>query len=214
MKNCINTLFKIITIFGFSVSCHADLIIIDYNVQDTWWWNGTAQTNSTELRTNDVGFSDQRIGVQFNDLTALNSLVIESVELQLYRYSGSWQSDEDMTINAYAATSSWDESSLIPSYYEQEIASTTYTDAEANGWKSWDITELAIAWMQEEVENNGIMLAGIGVNYFQRFYSSEYTGFSPQLVINTVKAPEANSIYIFLLSLTMLLMFSRKARSK
>ncbi|KGJ97444.1 hypothetical protein [Colwellia psychrerythraea] len=67
----------------FSKPSFAGLITIDNDVQDTWWWSGVVQSNDTELRTNDVSKSDQRIGVQFNNLSALDNIKIVSAELQM-----------------------------------------------------------------------------------------------------------------------------------
>ncbi|PKG80875.1 hypothetical protein CXF85_22495 [Colwellia sp. 75C3] len=69
--------------------------------------------NGTELRTNDISKSNQRIGVQFNDLSLLDNLNIESAEIQMYRYAGYWGSDAEMTIDADTITSSWEESSVL-----------------------------------------------------------------------------------------------------
>ncbi len=194
----------------FAKPSFAGLITIDNDVQDIWWWSGVAQSNDTELRTNDVSTSDQRIGVQFINLSVLDNIKIVSAELQMYRYSGYWGSDADMTIDAYMINSSWHESSAIPSYDSYSIASTTYTDSEARGWQSWDLTELVQGWMMAEVDNNGVMLAGLGDNYFQRFYSSEYIGFGPRLVINTVEVPEPENIsIIFLLGFILLSVIKR-----
>jgi len=190
----------------------AGLMTIEHEVQDIWWWNGTPESNGTELRTNDVTKSNQRIGVQFNDLTALAGLKITSVELQLYRYSGYWGSDADMTIEAYKIMSSWHESSLIPSYDNYPVTSTTYTDAEARGWQSWNITELVQGWVAGEVVNNGVMLAGIGDNYFQRFYSTKWAGYGPRLIISTVEVPEPKNI-IILLSAYMMFLISRRKKA-
>ncbi|KGJ97443.1 DNRLRE domain-containing protein [Colwellia psychrerythraea] len=118
-----------------------------------------------------------------------------------------------MIINAYTITSSWDELSTMPSYDSYSIVSTTYTDAEARGWQSWDLTELVQGWMMAEVDNNGVMLAGLGDNYFQRFYSSEYIGFGPRLVINTVEVPEPENITMtFLLGFILLSVIKRRQK--
>jgi len=213
MKVVINSLFKGLAVFVFSIHSYAGIITITDDVQDIWWWNGVAESNGTELRTNDISRSNQRIGVKFNDLSLLGDLIIESVELQMYRYSGYWGSDADMTIDAYAISSSWNELSLIPRFEEYAVASTTYTDKKARGWQSWDITELTQGWLMEEVVNNGFMLAGLGDNYFQRFYSSEYIGFGPRLVINTIEVPEPKNItFILLLGYITLLIY--RCRSK
>jgi len=185
---------------SFSSLSWAGLITINSDVQDIWWWNGVAESNGTELRTNDVSRSNQRIGVQFNDLSLLDSLNIESAKLQMYRYSGYWGSDADMTIDAYTITSEWNESSHIPNYDGYAVASTIFTDEEARGWQTWDITELVQGWMAEEVVNNGVMLAGLGDNYFQRFYSSQKSGYSPRLVINTFEVSEPPTLFIYLLA--------------
>jgi len=190
--------YILLAVVLFSKSSFAGLITIDQNVQDTWWWNGIAEPKTTQLRTNDISISDQRIGVQFNDLSALDNVNIVSAELQMYRYSGYWGSDADMAIDAYSITSTWDESSIIPSYDSYAIASTTYADAEAKGWQTWDITELTQGWLMEEVINNGVMLAGLGDNYFQRFYSSEQLGFGPRLVVKTVDVSEPSVLFSFL----------------
>jgi len=203
-------LLKIAICFAFSCNCYAGLITIENDVQDIWWWNGVAEANNTELRTNDVSRSDQRIGVQFNDLSLLDDVIIESAVLQMYRYSGYWGSDADMTIDAYTITSSWHESSLIPNFEEYAIARTTYTDAEAGGWQSWNITELTQGWIMEEVDNNGVMLAGLGDNYFQRFYSSSQTGYGPRLVINTVEVSEPENINMLLLLAVIMLLVNRR----
>jgi hypothetical protein len=209
MKNCFSFVIKIILSCSISMNCFAGIITIDHDVQDIWWWNGVAQKNGTELRTNDVSYSNQRVGVQFNDLRQLSGIEILSAEIQLFRYSGYWGSKADMTIDAYTINSLWDESSNIPSYDSYAITTTTYTDSDAYGWKSWEITELTKAWMMEEVVNNGVMLAGLGENKFQRFYSSEYAGFGPRLIINTVEVPEPSTLLMFLCSGVMLLNLKR-----
>jgi len=196
----------------FSTPSLAGLITIEHDVQDIWWWNGMPEANDTQLRTNDVSRSNQRIGVKFNDLTSLNNVKIASAELQVYRYSGYWGSDADMTIDAYGITSSWNESSMIPSYDSYPVTSTTYTDVEARGWQSWDLTELVQGWMMEEVENNGVMLAGIGDNYFQRFYSTEKAGYGPRLVMKTIEVAEPKNITIAILLVYILFLVSRRRR--
>ena len=161
MKVVIKSILKGLAVFLFSIHSYAGIITITDDVQDIWWWNGVAESNGTELRTNDVSRSNQRIGVQFNDLSLLDDLIIESAELQMYRYSGYWGSDADMTIDAYAISSSWNEFSLIPSFEAYAVATTTYTDEKARGWQSWDITELTQGWLMEEVVNNGIANKGV-----------------------------------------------------
>jgi len=188
---------------------NAGLITISDDVQGTWWSNGVAQSQNDELRLNRIDLYDQRIGVQFNDLSLLDGVEVLSAELQMYRYYG-YNNGESAIINAYSIEDNWSENSNQPSAYYDAIDSLNFDSTRANnGWFSWNITDLLTAWLQEEVVNNGVMLWGTGDASFQKFYSSRYDGYSPKLVITTKDIPEPISIHLILLLGLLSLFYSR-----
>ena len=183
----------------------AGVITIDYGVQDNWWQDGIAQGNNNELRLNRIDQYDQRIGVQFTDLSALAGQMIVSAELQLYRYYGQASQDPLMAdIEAYEITESWQVDDAMPETAPEYFAvESFYSERSENGWHSWDISDLLINWLIDPNSNNGVMLWNTGDAYFQKFYASENVGFGPKLVVTTeavaIEEPQLTLLFLFII---------------
>jgi len=210
--NKTSKIFSILAFLFLVFPVQAGLITIDQDVQDTWWRDGQGLPNGdrpygkVELRTNRVDKYNQRIGVQFNDLSILQDLDIISAEFQLYRFSGANYREATYTsLQLHSISQQWQESSSLPLFERGYIDEVTIDSRMSrNLYLSWDITELLNAWLQDEVINNGVLLQGVGNAHFQRFYSSEKAGFGPRLVINTADVSEPKTIFILILALVLL----------
>jgi hypothetical protein len=146
------------------------------DVKDTFVWDDQDFSHGDwgELRANDTSAHDQRILIEFTDLSALSSAAtINSAKLGLYRYDA--YNSNSLTLDAYQITSSWAESvtySTQPSYNLTAESSVTVSGT-TDGWYEWDITNLVQQWVDGSATNYGVAIYNHGTGYFQRFVSSD-----------------------------------------
>ena len=144
------------------------------DVKDTWIWDQEDFSHGDwgELRANQTTACDQRILIEFTDLSALSSAAtINSAKLGLYRYDA--YSSDPLTLDAHQITSSWAENvtySTQPSFNSTVESSVTTT---TNGWYEWDVTNLVQQWIDGSATNYGVAIYNHGTGYFQRFVSSD-----------------------------------------
>ena len=149
------------------------------NVKDTWVGTGILYDiphgDWGELRVNQTIAYDQRILIEFTDLSALSSAAtINSAKLGLYRYDAD-PSGNTLTFDAYQITSSWAENltySGLPSFNSTAESSVTVSGT-ADVWYEWDITNLVQKWIDGSAANYGIVIFDYGTGNFQRFVSSD-----------------------------------------
>lgn len=148
-------------------------------VKDTWVWSAEDFSHGHwgELRANQTSAHDQRILIQFGDLSVIPAnATINSARLELYRYDGF--SSAPLTLDAHAITSAWAETvthSTQPSYGAIQSSATITT----NGWYYWDLTALVQAWADGATTNNGVAIYDHGTGFYQRFQSSDVGGLAP-----------------------------------
>ena len=146
------------------------------NIKDTWVWDTEDFSHGDwgELRANDTTTWNQRILIEFTDLSALSSAAtINSAKLGLYRYDA--DNSNPLTLDAYQITSSWAENvtySTQPSYNSTAESSVTVNGA-AGDWYEWDVTNLVQQWIDSSATNYGVAIFNHGTGYFQRFVSSD-----------------------------------------
>ncbi len=144
------------------------------NVKDTFIWDiqDFSHGDWGELRASETSTYDQRILIEFTDLSALSSAAtINSAKLGLYRYDAI--NDDPLTLDAYQITSSWVENvtySTQPSYNSTIESSVTVT---ADGRYEWNVTNLVQQWIDGSATNYGVAIYNHGTGYFQRFVSSD-----------------------------------------
>ena len=116
----------------------------------------------------------ERIMIKF-DLSQLAGQTIESATLNLNRFMGCPQGGTTST-NFYAITEDWDEetwNSHTHAQYDSYIwASYGFN---VNGWHNIDITQLIQAWINEDVENYGLLIRAQTGSKFSKFYSKEHS---------------------------------------
>ena len=167
-------------IIGSSATVKADIVTIQPGAdtgKDTWIWNAEDYSHggTGELRTNRIGTYDQRILIEFTDLSGLSLAgTITSATLNLYRYGG--DSPTGLLTEAHQITSAWTEDvaySARPSINSAVEASLNVT---GNGWYAWDVTSLVQKWLDGTAPNYGLALYGTGgSSFYQRFVSSDNT---------------------------------------
>ncbi len=147
------------------------------NVKDTFIWNVEDFSHGDwgELRANDTSTWNQRILIEFTDLSALSSAAtINSAKLGLYRYEAD-PSGNSVTLDAYQITSSWAENvtySTQPSY-NSTVESSITVSCTADGWYEWDVTNLVQQWIDGSATNYGVAIFNHGTGFYQRFVSSD-----------------------------------------
>ena len=146
------------------------------DVKDTWIWDGEDFSHGDwgELRANQTTTWDQRILIEFTDLSALSSAAtINSAKLGLYRYDA--YSGDSVTLDAHQITSSWAENvtySTQPSF-NSTAESSVIVSGTADGWYEWDVTNLVQQWIDGSATNYGVAIFDHGTGYYQRFVSSD-----------------------------------------
>ncbi len=147
------------------------------DVKDTWVYDNEDFSHGDwgELRANQTTAWDQRIFIEFTDLSALSSAAtINSAKLGLYRYDA-YFTGNPVTLDAYQITSSWAENitySGLPSYNSTAESSVTVSDT-AYGWYEWDVTNLVQQWVEGSATNYGAVIFNHGTGFYQRFVSSD-----------------------------------------
>ena len=146
------------------------------NVKDTFIWDqeNFSHADWGELLANDTSSFDQRILIEFTDLSAIPSgATINSAKLGLYRYDA--YDSNPIILDAYQVTSPWVESvtySTQPTYNSTSESSVTLSGVDP-GWYEWDITNLVQQWIDGSVPNYGIAIFNHGTGFYQRFVSSD-----------------------------------------
>ena len=186
------------------------------DLKDTWIWDTEdfSHGGERELRVNDTDSFDQRVLIEFSDLSAIpGTATINSALLMLYRYDGS-SAGTFVELSAFEITSAWAESvtfSTAPSI--SATAEDVINVSNVDGWYSWDLTSLAQEWVDGAAANNGVMIynsSGTANTFFQRFASADIGGpgdgpshpgaaFTPKLVIDysPIVVPEPTSLTLF-----------------
>jgi hypothetical protein len=136
----------------------------------------------------------ERIMIKF-DLSQLAGQTIESATLNLNRFMGCPQGGTTST-NFYAITEDWDEetwNSHTHAQYDSYIwASYGFN---VNGWHNIDITQLIQAWINEDVENYGLLIRAQTGSKFSKFYSKEHSNSNlhPYLEVNYTPVSISNN---------------------
>jgi len=148
------------------------------NVKDTWVGTGIYDIphgDWGELRVNQAIAYDQRILIEFTNLSALSlAKTINSAKLGLYRYEAD-PSGNPLILDAYQITSSWAEDltySGLPSSNSTAESSVTVSGT-TDGWYEWDVTNLVQQWIDGLVPNYGVAIYNQGTGLYQRFVSSD-----------------------------------------
>jgi len=127
------------------------------------------------LLANDISAFDQRILIEFTDLSAIPSgATINSAKLGLYRYDAD-SSGNPVTLDAYQITSSWAENVMYSTKptFSSTIESSVTLSGTADGWYEWDVTNLAQQWVDGSIPNYGVAIFDHGTGFAQRFVSSD-----------------------------------------
>jgi len=126
------------------------------------------------LLANESSHTDQRVLIEFTDLSALSSAAtINSAKLGLYRYDT--PSGDPVTLDAYQITSSWAETvtySTKPTF-SSTIESSVTLSGTADGWYEWDVTNLVQQWIDGSIPNYGVAIFDHGTGIGQWFVSSD-----------------------------------------
>jgi hypothetical protein len=147
------------------------------DLKDTWVYDQEDFSHGDwgELRANQTTAYDQRILIEFTDLSALPSAAtINSAKLGLYRYDA-YFTGNPVTLDAHQITSSWAENvkySTQPSY-NSTVESSVLVSGTADGWYEWDVTNLVQQWVDGSATNYGVAIYNHGTGYYQRFVSSD-----------------------------------------
>ncbi len=166
-----------ILIIAFVSLIHADTIVIEPS--DDMYTDVEHPTLSpviTELWVAEfqpVGHYE-RIMIKF-DLSQLAGQTIESTTLNLNRFLGCPQGGTTST-NYYAITEDWDEETWN-SHTHAQYDSYVWTSYGFNvdGWHNIDITQLVQAWIDEDIENYGLLIRAQTGSKFSKFYSKEHS---------------------------------------
>jgi hypothetical protein len=150
------------------------------DIKDTWVYDNEDYSHGDwgNLLANELSTWDQRILIEFTDLSALPSgATINSAKLGLYRYDAH-PSGDPVTLDAHQITSSWAESvaySTQPSY-NSTIESSVTLSGTADGWYEWDVTNLVQQWVDGSIPNYGVAIFDHGTGLRQNFVSSDNIG--------------------------------------
>jgi hypothetical protein len=146
------------------------------DIKDTWVYDNEDFSHGDwgNLLANNVSVWDQRILIEFTDLSALSSgATINSAKLGLYRYD--WKDGLPVILDAYQITSSWAESvtfSTQPTYNSTVESSVTISGTDV-GWYEWDVTNLVQQWIDGSIPNYGVAIFDHGSGLRQNFVSSD-----------------------------------------
>jgi hypothetical protein len=123
--------------------------------------------------------SISRTYIKFDLRTIPTNAKVIDAKLMLYQfYMGG---SDNFTIGLYKVTSDWEESTI-----DWDTQPTCSCNVEAlcdiivssNIWTSWDIDALVQGWLDESIDNYGMLLKDTdeaSVNSFVTFYTSDYT---------------------------------------
>jgi len=147
------------------------------DIKDTWVYDNEDYSHGDwgNLLANELSTWDQRILIEFTDLSALSSAgTINSAKLGLYRYDAH-PSGDPVTLDAHQITSSWAESvaySAQPTY-NSTIESSVTLSGTADAWYEWDVTNLVQQWIDGSIPNYGVAIFDHGTGLRQNFVSSD-----------------------------------------
>ncbi len=131
----------------------------------------------------------ERIMIKF-DIEQFAGQTIDSASLNLYRFLGCPQGGTTNT-NIYAITEDWNEETWNPHIHVQfdNYVWATY-GFNVNGWHSIDITQLVQSWIDNGLENYGLLIKAQTGSKFSKFYSKEYSNLNlhPYLEVNYTPA--------------------------
>lgn len=121
------------------------------------------------------------------DLSLPTNTFVQSASLRLYAEEGAF-GPTSVSIGVYVLMASWDQDTVtwlnqpaIPP--EDPVASLGIGDSA--GWVSWDVTELARAWVSGAMPNYGVELRGpTDIGAWTRGFSSREGAHCPELVLN------------------------------
>jgi hypothetical protein len=152
------------------------------DIKDTWVYDNEDYSHGDwgNLLANEISTWDQRILIEFTDLSALPSgATVNSAKLGLYRYDAH-PSGNPVTLDAHQITSSWAETvtySTQPTYNSAiessvTLSGTVSTDVSQN-WYEWDVTNLVQQWIDGSLPNYGVAIFDHGTGLRQNFVSSD-----------------------------------------
>lgn len=151
-------------------------------VADTWTWTGYGPYgSSSQLRTNIFASFNQAVEIAFDLSTIPAGSTVNSAILNVYRYDGSGSLECDI----FRITEYWEEPTLVDSVAHD--ASNPYDQfvITANGWATFDITQLVQEWLDGTYDNFGVVFYGTGgTGSYQYFRSREYPTERPHLEID------------------------------
>ncbi len=116
----------------------------------------------------------ERIMIKF-DLDQFAGQTIDSATLNLNRFMGCPQGGTTST-NYYAITEEWDEDTWN-SHTHAQFDSYVWASYgfNVNGWHNIDITQLVQTWIDEDIENYGLLIRAQTGSKFSKFYSKEHS---------------------------------------
>ncbi|MEA2096733.1 MAG: DNRLRE domain-containing protein [Candidatus Cloacimonadota bacterium] len=116
----------------------------------------------------------ERIMIKF-DLEQLSGQTIESATINLNRFLGCPQGGTTST-NFYVITESWDEETWNPHTHAQYDSYVwAFYGFNVNGWHNIDITQLVQTWIDNGLENYGLLIKAQAGSKFSKFYSKEHS---------------------------------------
>ena len=187
MKTKIHTALAVLILAGVSL-IHADTVVItpcDDMYTDVE--HPTLPPTTTELWVAEFQPAGhfERIMIKF-DLDQFTGQTIDSATLNLNRFMGCPEGGTTST-SFYAITEDWNEETWNPHTHAQY---DSYVWASygfnVNGWHNIDITQLTQAWIDEDVENYGLLIRAQTGSKFSKFYSKEHSNSNlhPYLEVN------------------------------
>lgn len=170
------TLVLTILIMGLTVSANADTIFME-PIDDMYTDPNGSQVVDQLWVANFSGAGNfQRTMIRF-DLSQLARQTIESAILNLYLFFGCPMHPITHT-HFYAITQDWDEDTWPATQHIAhgiDVWSSCDFNANEPGWYNIDITTLVQAWVDESVQDYGLVIIAISGDRFSKFYSKEYT---------------------------------------
>ncbi|MCD4819490.1 MAG: DNRLRE domain-containing protein [Candidatus Cloacimonetes bacterium] len=177
-----------ILIMAFAVSIHADTVFI--TPSDDMYTDvehSTLPPENGELWVAEFQPAGhfERIMIKF-DIEQLTGQTIESASLNLNRFLGCPQGGTTTT-DFYAITEDWNEETWNPHSHAQydNYVWATY-GFNVNGWHSIDLTQLVQNWIDNGLENYGLLIRAQTGSKFSKFYSKEHSNSNlhPYLEVN------------------------------
>jgi hypothetical protein len=180
MKKLITICITAGIILAFSNIARSNTTLIQpgpTDIKDTWVFDLQDYSHGDygNLLANDISIFDQRILIEFTDLSALSSAAtINSAKLGLYRYD-THSSGNPVTLDAYQITSSWAENVMYSTKptFSSTVESSVTLSGTADAWYEWDVTNLVQQWIDGSIPNYGVAIFDHGTGLRQNFVSSD-----------------------------------------